>query len=223
MSLTDRAIRNAKGAGKPYKLPDGGSLYLLVQPNGARYWRMDFRFAGKSGTLAFGVYPVVSLADAREQRDGAKKQIAAGLDPGLERKLKKLATISAAESTFKVIAEEWLAKLVREHRAEATLKKTKWLLRFAFKAFGNRPILQITAPELLAVLRLVEQRGRYESAQRLRSTCGQVFRYAVATGRAERDPTADLRGALTVQTVKHRAAITNPKGIGALLLASACS
>ena len=219
MPLTDRAIRNMKGTDKPYKLADGGGLYVLVMPDGSRYWRMDFRFAGKRGTLAFGVYPVVSLAVAREQRDGAKKQIAAGLDPGLERKLKKLATISAAESTFKALGEEWLAKLTRENRAEATLKKTKWLLRFAFKAFGNRPISQITAPELLAVLRLVEQRGRYESAQRLRSTCGQVFRYAIATGSAERDPTADLRGALTVQTVKHRAAITNPKEIGALLRA----
>ena len=127
MPLTDRAIRNMKGTDKPYKLADSGGLYVLVMPDGSRYWRMDFRFAGKRGTLAFGVYPVVSLAVAREQRDGAKKQIAAGLDPGLERKLKKLATISAAESTCKSIAEEWLAKLSRENRAEATLKKTKWL------------------------------------------------------------------------------------------------
>ena len=125
-------------------------------PDCSRYWRMDFRFAGKRGTLAFGVFPIVSLAEAREQRDTAKKQIAAGTDPALQRKLKRLATITVAENTFKAIAEEWLAKLTRENRAEATLKKTRWLLRFALKTFGNRPISQITAPELLAVLRLVE-------------------------------------------------------------------
>ena len=219
MPLTDRAMRNLKGKDKPYKLADYGGLYVLVMPDCSRYWRMDFRFAGKRGTLAFGVFPIVSLAEAREQRDTAKKQIAAGTDPALQRKLKKLATITVAENTFKAIAEEWLAKLTRENRAEATLKKTRWLLRFALKTFGNRPISQITAPELLAVLRLVEGQGRYESAQRLRSTCGQVFRYAIATGRAERDPTGDLRGALTAPTVRHRAAITDRKAVGALLRA----
>jgi integrase len=176
-------------------------------------------FGGKRGTLAFGVYPIVSLAEARDQRDAAKKQIATGIDPALDRKLKKLATIAAAGNNFKAVADEWVEKLIRENRADATVKKTRWLLRFANKAFSNRPISQITAPELLAVLRLIEQRGRYESAQRLRSTCGQIFRYAIATGRAERDPTSDLRGALTIQTVQHRAAITDPKGVGALLRA----
>jgi len=219
MALTDRAVRHAKGRNKPFKLADGAGLYLLVKPDGSRYWRMDFRFARKRNTLAFGVYPDVSLAEAREQRDAARKQIAAGIDPALDRKLTKLATITAAESTFRAIADEWVAKLTREHRAEQTLKKKRWLLGFANKAFGHRPISQITPPELLAVLRLIEQRGRYESAQRLRSTCGQVFRYAIATGRAERDPTSDLRGALTVQRVKHRAAITAPKAIGGLLRA----
>ena len=219
MALTDRAIRHAKSASKPYKLADGAGLYLLVRPDASRYWRMDYRFAGKRRTLAFGVYPAVTLAEARDQRDAAKKQIAAGIDPALDRKLKKLATMTAAESTFRAIAEEWIEKLTRECRAEQTLKKKRWLLRFAIKAFGHRPISQITPSELLAVLRLVEQRGHYESAQRLRSTCGQVFRYALVTGRAERDPTSDLRGALTVQRVKHRPAITDPKAIGALLRA----
>lgn len=217
--LTDRAVRNAKGGAKPYKLTDGGGLYLLVRPDGARYWRMDFRFLGRRGTLAFGVYPTISLSEARERREVARKQIAFGINPAAKRKLDKLAATYGAENTFRAIADEWVAKLVREGRADATLDKTRWLLDFAFAAIGDRPIAEIAAPELLVALRQVEARGRYETARRLRSTCGQVFRYAIATGRAERDPSVDLRGALTAPKVKHRAAVIEPRAIGAMLRA----
>lgn len=219
MPLTDISVRKAKSRQALYKLSDGGGLYLLVRPNGARYWRMDYRWAGKRGTLAFGVYPTVSLADAHEKREKAKKQIAAGIDPAVQRKRDRLASAIAAKSTFRAVAEEWLSKRAREGRADATLNKTKWLLTLAYPGVGDRPIAEINPPELLNVLRRVEARGRYETARRLRSTCGQIFRYAIASGRAERDPSADLRGALTAPKVRHRAAVTEPKAIGAMLRA----
>ncbi|MBN8935861.1 MAG: integrase arm-type DNA-binding domain-containing protein [Rhizobiales bacterium] len=219
MPLTDIAIRKAVAKAAPYKLTDGAGLYLLVRPDGARYWRMDYRWAGKRGTLAFGVYPAVSLAEAREKRAAAKKQLAAGIDPSAQRKLDKVVILAAAKNTFRLVADEWVAKLEREGRAEATLSKTKWLIDLVHPVIGERPIAEINAPELLHALRRIEARGRFETARRLRSTCGQVFRYAIATGRAERDPSADLRGALTAPKVKHRAAITEPAAIGAILRA----
>lgn len=219
MPLTDLSVRNAAPRPRPYKLSDRAGLYLLIRPNGARYWRMDYRWVGKRGTLAFGVYPTVTLAEAREKRDAAKKQLAAGIDPAAQRKLEKVAIATAAKNTFRLVADEWLAKLEREGRAEATLSKSKWLIELVCPVIGERPIAEINAPELLHALRRVEARGRFETARRLRSTCGQVFRYAIATGRAERDPSADLRGALTAPKVKHRAAITEPAAIGAILRA----
>jgi integrase len=219
MQLTDITVRKAKGKKVPYKLADGGGLYLLVRPDSARYWRMDYRWSGKRGTLAFGVYPTVSLSEAREKRNRAKKQIAAGINPAAQRKLDKLASTIALKNTFRAVADEWLAKLAREGRAKPTLDKLKWLLELAHSDIGERPIADVSPPELLTVLRRVEARGRYETARRLRSTCGQVFRYAIATGRAERDPSADLRGALTAPKVRHRAAVTEPKAIGAMLRA----
>ncbi len=219
MPLTDTTLRNAKPKEVLYKLFDGGGLHLLVHPNGGRYWRMDYRSNGKRGTLALGVYPTVSLAEARAKRDKVKKQIAAGINPGAQRKLDRLASTISSKNTFRAVAEEWLAKRTREGRAEVTLSKSKWLLALAYPVLGNRPITEIGPPELLNMLRRVEARGRYETARRLRSTCGQVFRYAIATGLAERDPSADLRGALTVPIVKHRPAITEPKVIGAMLRA----
>lgn len=217
--LTDAAVRTAKPKDRSYKLADGGGMYLLVRPDGARYWRMDYRYHGKRGTLAFGVYPTVSLADAREKRHRAKKQIENGIDPGHQRKVEKLAKRSATGNTFKALTIEYLAKLEREGRAPTTLGKKQWLYDFAIADLGSRPISKITAPELLATLRKVEARGHYETARRLRSACGEVFRYAIATGRAERDISADLRGALTAPTVTHHAAITDPQAIGALLRA----
>ena len=219
MPLTDIAVRKAAPKATPYKLTDGAGLYLLVRPDGARYWRMDYRWAGKRGTLAFGVYPTVSLAEARERRTAAKKQLASGIDPAAQRKLDKIVIATAAKNTFRLVADEWVGKLEREGRAEATLSKTKWLIDLVCPVIGERPVSEISAPELLNALRRVEARGRFETARRLRSTCGQVFRYAIATGRAERDPSADLRGALTAPKVKHRAAITEPAAIGAILRA----
>ena len=193
MPLNDTAIRNAKPRKKPVKLSDGGGLYLLIQPHGAKLWRQAYRINGKQKTLAFGVYPTVSLADARTKRDDAKKHLEDGDDPSVRRKIDK----QARGNTFRLVADELLDKMVREGSAPATLTKTRWLLGFANEIIGDRPIAKITAPELLGVLRKIDARGTYETARRLRSTCGMVFRYAIATGRAERDPSADFRGALT--------------------------
>jgi integrase len=178
-------------------------------------WRLAYRFGGKQKLLSFGVYPIVSLADARARRDAAKKNLEEGLDPSTQRKVEK----QARAVTFRLVADELVAKMEREERAPATLDKTRWLLDFAFAAIGERPVAKITALELLDVLRKIEARGTYETARRLRSTCGMVFRYAIATGRAERDPSVDLRGALTAPQVKHRATIVEPEAIGALLRA----
>jgi integrase len=215
MPLTDTAIRNAKPVEKAVKLSDGGGLFLLIQPSGTKLWRLAYRFTGKQKLLAFGAYPTISLADARAQRDAARKNLADGVDPAVRRKLEKQAKVV----TFRIVADELLEKMRREGRAAATLTKTSWLLEFALSDIGDRPISKISAQELLNVLRKIEARGNYETARRLRSTCGMVFRYAIATGRADRDPSADLRGALTAPKVKHHATIVEPKAIGALMRA----
>jgi integrase len=217
MPLKDTSLRKVKPAAKPQKLSDGGGLHLLVQPTGSKLWRLAYRFAGKQKTLALGSYPAVSLAEARSARNEAKKLLARRVDPSAQRKADKQA--GEAVSSFRVVAQEVISKLEREGRAHVTLVKKRWLLDFAFPAFGDRPVAEITARELLALLREIEGRGLYETAKRLRSTCGMVFRYAIATGRAERDPSGDLRGALTTHRVSHRSAIVDPDGIGALLRA----
>jgi integrase len=216
MPLRDTTVRNAKATSRPQKLSDGGGLHVLIQPTGSKLWRLAYRFAGKQKTLALGAYPAVSLEEARRQRDEAKKLLARSMDPSVQRKAEKHA---GKEGTFRVVAEEVIAKQEREGRAHATLSKRRWLLDFAFPAFGDRPVAEITARELLALLREIEGRGLYETARRLRSTCGMVFRYAIATGRAERDPSMDLRGALTTAPVNHRATVVDPVAIGALLRA----
>jgi integrase len=217
--LTDLAVRKAAPRDKSYKLSDGGGLYLLVTTTGHRYWRMDYRYADKRATAALGVYPMVSMAEARAKRLEIKKQIAEGINPAAKRKIEKITGPLANANTFRAIAEEWLDKARREGRAEVTMGKLTWLLKFAYPIIGDRKATDIKAPELLAVLRAVEKRGHYETARRLRSTCGQVFRYAIATGRAERDISADLRGALIVPKVTHRAAIITQKDAGVLLRA----
>jgi integrase len=219
MPLTDTTVRSAKAGHKPRKISDGGGLFLLVQPGGGKLWRLAYRFGGKQQTQALGIYPEVSLAQARSGRNEAKKLLAQGIDPSAQRKRDKQVAAASAVNTFKVVATELMAKHEREGRAKRTLEKNRWLLEFAIAEIGDRPIAEITAPELLAVLRGIERRGRFETAKRLRSISGTVFRYAIATGRAERDPSADLRGALTVHQVNHRATIVEPKAIGALLRA----
>jgi integrase len=218
MSLTDMKCRNAKPGPALRKISDGGGLQLWVQPTGARLWRLAYRFAGKQKLLAFGVYPTISLADARQGRDAAKRLLAAGVDPS-EAKKRAKAIQSEVGDTFRVIAEEYVSKLRREGRADTTMTKIEWLLSFAYPTLGSRSIKEIGAPDILRVLRDVETRGRHESARRLRSTIGSVFRYAVATARAEGDPTFALKGALIKPTVKPRAAVTDPKALGALLRA----
>jgi integrase len=215
--LNDTRVRNAKGGHRPMKLSDSGSLYLLLTPNGSKLWRLAYRFGGKQKTLALGIYPTITLKQARERRDAAKRLLADKIDPSIQRRIEKQNATTG--NTFRPVASELLEKLEREGLAEVTLAKKRWLLDFAYSSIGDRPIDKITAPELLSVLRRVEAGGRYETARRLRSTCGMVFRYAIATGRAERDVSIDLRGALTTPKVTHRAAIVDPAGIGALLRA----
>jgi len=203
-------VANAKPADKDYKLTDGAGLYLLVRPNGRKLWRLNYSYLGRQRTLAFGGWPEVSLADARDRRDDAKRLIASGRDPAHEQKVAIARDKVAEDNSFKLVAKEWIAKNEREGMADITLSKIRWLLDKAYPKIGNRPIAKITTQEVLVVLRSVEATGRYESARRMRSVLGRVFRYAIATTRAERDPTGDLRGALTVPKAKHLAAITNP-------------
>ncbi|MCB1983976.1 MAG: tyrosine-type recombinase/integrase [Burkholderiales bacterium] len=214
--LTDTAVRQAKPKDKPYKLGDSGGLYLLIKPNG-KYWRMNYRFAGKQKTLAIGVYPAVGLKEARKKRDDAKEHLANDTDPALIKAINKEAKLHAAENTFKAIALEWHTKNTNTWAASTAHNIRRFLEKDIFPWLGNRVIKDITAPELLAVLRRIESRGAHEKAQRCRAHVGRVFRYAVATGRAERDPTGDLKGALTPAKVKHHASITDPQGVGALM------
>jgi integrase len=217
MGLTALAIKAAKGRDKQYKLTDSGGLHLLVLPSGGRYWRINYRYLGKQKTLALGVWPDVELADARAKRDETRRLLAKGVDPAEQAKLDKIAASVASANTFAAVADEWIAKAEREGLSPITLKKIRWLLSFTYPALGRRPITEISPHELLAVLRVVEMRGRHDSAKRIRATCSQVFRYAIATARADRDVAADLRGALTTPKVTHRAAITTPLEVGALL------
>jgi integrase len=214
--LNDTRIRNARPGERDTKLTDFDGLYLLIRKNGSRLWRFAYRFGGKQKQIALGAYPSVTLAEARERREAARKLLAGGKDPSVERRLEKIAK-AAGGNTFREVAEEFLDKQRREDRAAKTLSKNRWLLEPAYAAFGDRPVGEVTAPELLHALRKFELRGRYESARRLRGVAGMIFRYAIATGRATRDIAVDLRGALTTPKVTHRAAVTDPNELGALL------
>ena len=217
--LFTTTVTSARPREREYKLTDGAGLYLLVKPNGRKLWRLNYAYLGKQRTLSFGAWPDVGLADARERRDEARKLIAAGLDPSHEAKLAEARAMLSEENSFKLVAEEWVAKQEREGMSEVTLSKIRWLLAKAYPRIGSRPVAKITPQEALAVLRSIEATGRYESARRMRSVLGRVFRYAIATTRAEMDPSRDLRGALTVPKAKHLAAITTPKGAGELMRA----
>lgn len=219
MPLTDTALRNAKPREKAYKLSDGDGLYIEVMQSGAKYWRMKYRFAGKEKRLAFGVYPEITLKDARLKTADARKLLANDIDPGEVKRAKRLALTDAATNSFEAVALEWLAKQRTAWKTGHKNKVEPRLRRDAFPWIGSKPISSLTAPEILSVLRRVESRGAVETAHRLRQHIGQVMRYAVATGRAERDPSGDLRGALQPVVKKHLAAITEPKAIGALLRA----
>src|SRR4051812_34793747 len=208
MPLTDAACRNAKAPGKPVKISDGGGLHLLVQLTGTKLWRLAYRFGGKQKTLALGAYPTISLADARKRRGAAKEHLSSGLDPSEAKKEAKRAAKIAAAHAFEPIAREWFAA----RRAAWTRAYADRLMRRleadVFPAIGSKPVNSIEPPELLAMVRAVEGRGAIELAKRLLQVTGQIFRFCIATGRAKRDPTQDLRGALrSPGPQKHRAAL----------------
>jgi integrase len=212
--LTESAIRGAKPKQKPYKLLDGRGLFLLVTADSRRYWRLRFRHAGRERLISLGVYPDVPLKLARERREDARRQIAAGIDPVAKRRAER----TAQADTFKALAEEFLAK--QKHLSAGTLRRDRDRLeQFVFPYLGNRPTASIEAPELLDVLKRIEARGTHETAHRTKAICGRVFRYAIATGRAKHDVTADLKGALTAVTVESFPAITEPARVGELLRA----
>jgi integrase len=215
--LTDAKLRNLKPRATLYRVADAGGLCVEVPPSGSLRWRYRYRFAGKAKMVRLGIYPDVSLTAARRRRDDARKLLESGTDPSAQRKLAKLTAHIATETAFEPVAREWLAG--RGDLSDVTRDKIEWLLGLAFPWIGTRPLAEITAPEMLAVVRRVESRGKLETAQRLKQVCGQVFRYAVATGRAERDPTADLRGALKTTKTRHHASITDPVKVGELLRA----
>ena len=218
MALTEMAVKKAKPLEKQQKISDGGGLYLLIHPNGGKYWQMAYRFEGKQKTLSLGIYPEVGLAQARDRRDEARKLLANEIDPGAVKQAKKASGILLSENSFEIVAREWFIRHAPNWKENHSSKIIARLEKDVFPWIGNIPISEIAAPTLVSVVRRVEARGALETAHRALACCGQVFRYAVATGRAERDPTGDLRGALPpVRKDKHFAAITDPKKVGELL------
>ena len=217
--LTDTTIRKIKPGEKPLKLSDEKGMFLLVTTAGGKLWRMKYRISGKEKLLALGAYPEVTLADARQRRDDARKLLSNGVDPGDHRKAQKAAKTERAGNSFEVVAREWYVGHEPHWAKSHADKIIQRLEKDVFPWLGGRPIAEITAPELLATLRRIESRGALDTAHRALQNCGQVFRYAVATGRAERDPSGDLRGALPPAKKGHFAAITDPLAVGALLRA----
>ncbi|MDR6128767.1 integrase [Sphingomonas sp. SORGH_AS802] len=216
--LTVVQIRALKPAERPYKVADSDGLYLLVQPSGALLWRFRYRCCGIERKLSLGSFPDVSLVQARRKRDEAKAELDDGIDPVEEKRQRRLKAELAAQTTFALVAGEYIEKMEREGRSPATIKKARWFLEL-LDGIAKRPIAAITPHELLDVLKRVERRGHHETALRLRSFAGRVFRYGFATLRTERNPADILRGALTVPRVKHHAAIVEPKKVGDLLRA----
>jgi integrase len=215
-ATTDSEARTAKPEAKEYKLSFGGGLYLLVKPNGLKYWRMKYRFNGvEKSPFALGVYPQVSLKDARKQQANAKELLAQGIDPNEHKKEEKRLAILQSDNTFRAIANEWLNN--RANITAATIKSYERYLSYAFEAIGHKPITSITPPDVLAICRKLEAKGTVETAHRVKTTCGLVFKYAVGTGRVTSDPTRDLKGVLQAVVVEHQAAITNPAQVARLM------
>lgn len=217
--LDDSIVAGLRPRAKPFKAFDAHGFYLLVLPNGARYWRQDYSFGGRRKTLALGIYPDLPLAAAREKAAAARALLKDGADPMQEKRVAKLTAEFRSRQTFGLIVDELIEKMEREHRAPATLAKFRWLLRDLAAELKDRPIARITPAEILALLRRAELRGHLETARRLRAAIGQVFRLAVATDRVARDPTPDLRGAIATPRVKHRSAIVEPAEVGKLMAA----
>lgn len=219
MPLTDIALKAAKPTEKTQRLFDGGGLYLEISTTGGKWWRFKYRFDGKEKRLSLGVYPDVSLKDARERRDEMRRLVANDVDPGVNRKIQKAAKLERSANSFETIAREWYAKHSPGWAETHSSKIIRRLEKDVFPWIGGRPISEITAQELLTVLRRIEGRGTLDTAHRAGGNCSQVFRYAIATGRAERDPVPDLRGALPPARGGNFAAITDPAKVGALLRA----
>lgn len=213
MALNDTGIKNnTKHTGSPAgdKHADGGGMYLLVKAAG-KYWRMDYRFADKRKTLALGTYPEITLSVARQRREAARKQLAHGIDPGAAKQEAKQAQAAILANTFESVARDWLEKSAADRNASTTKKIENWLTHDVYPYIGTMPISAIGPCDVLGALRHMEARGALDSVQRVKQHIGQVFRYAIATGSAERDPTPDLKGALTKHAPAHYAAITDPK------------
>lgn len=219
MALRDSEVRAARPGTKPVRRADCKGLYVEIFPNGSKLWRLKYRVAGKEKRLALGAYPEVSLADARKKRDAARSQIADGIDPSLERKRRKAAAQLGAQNSFEAIANEYLDKMEKEHRAPATLAKARWFASLLQPAIGRMPVGEVDPQMLLAALRKLESKGNYETAKKVRSFASRVFRYAVVTARASNDPAALLSGALISAKAKHYAAILDPVKFGELLRA----
>ena len=219
MPLSDTAIRKAKPADKIQRLFDGGGLYLEITPTGSKLWRQKYRHGGREKRLAHGTYPEVSLAEARARREAARKLLASGIDPGEHKKAEKAAGEERAANNFEAVAREWHGKFSKGWAESHSSKIMGRLENDLFPWIGSRPVAEVKAPELLRCLRRIENRGALETAHRVLQNAGQVFRYAIATGRADRDPSADLRGALAPWKPQHYPAPTDPKAVGELLRA----
>lgn len=217
MALTSVEISQAKPRDKEYKLTDGGGLYILVRPNGAKLWKHKVRIHGREQKLSYGAYPLVSLKEARMKRDETKLAMTRGEDPVQQRREEKLAAMFRSANRFAEVAEEFIAKREAEGLAPATVKKSKWFLQLLQPSIGHRPIAEITPQELLAALRKIEKKGHRESAKKSRSFASRVFQYGFATGRCTNDPATFLRGALIAPVAKSYAAIIDPKEVGVLL------
>lgn len=218
MPLNDIKIRNLKSGDRAYKVSDFEGLFILVKVSGAKSWRFKYRIDGKERLLVIGDYPAVSLAKARQARDVAKAQLADGVDPSEAKQEEKRLRLEAKGQTFEKIGAAFLAKQRKEGKSAATLSKTEYHIKLANRDFGRKPVSEITAPMILKTLRKVEAKGNYETAHRLRARIGSIFRYAVASGIAETDPTYALRDALIRPTRVHRAAIVDPKALGRLMV-----
>ena len=219
MALSEFAARKAKPREKAYKLADGGGLYLHVQPGGSKLWRMKYRHQGKEKLLSFGSYPLVTIADARRKRDDAKRLLLEGSDPNAKKRQDRLDAEAKARQTFGLLVDEYLEKQHAKGTAASTIAKTTWLLKDLASVLSERPVHEITPAEILSLLRQIEKSGRLETARRLRGTIGSVFKLAIATLRADSDPTVPLHGALLTPKTEGRAAITDEHELGKLLRA----
>ena len=218
VALKDLEIRALKPRDRVYKQADERGLYIEVHPGGSKLWRMKFRFLGRDKRIAFGSYPEVGLAEARRRRDEARQQVRDGIDPTAERRREKLLAMYNAANTFGEVAEEYIKKMIAEGRAEATTTKASWLLE-QLEPIARNAIADLKPVEVLAALKRIEAKGKHETARRCRSFASRVFRYGVATGRGETDPTSVLRGALVTPKVQHHGAVLDPEAVGEMLRA----